>query len=189
MYYYCVSFFVFTTLTPSCLAGSCFCFLARCRDGSLPGAQFEVVASDLLFRSWHPTHHLFIRCVHTCVFTHLGLQATCTAARAGSPCTALRVVGGQVLATLVARRALFLPCLECYWFFPLPMQVLWSMAGLLPPCLLCNLHCTPSGVVILCPPPPPRLLCGCLFCLYMFDCVDSVRPVFCCVSHCCCPGS
>ena len=34
--------------------------------------------------------------MYTCVFAFLGLQSTCTAARDGSLCMALRVVGGQV---------------------------------------------------------------------------------------------
>ena len=55
------------------------------------------------------------------------------------------------------------------------MQVLWSMAGLLPSCLLWDLPCTPGDLVS---SPPPRLLSGCLFGLYMFVCVDCVQSVF-----------
>ena len=52
------------------------------------------------------------------------------------------------------------------------MQVLWLVAGLLPPCLLWDLHCTPSGVVILCPPPvccvAVCLVCTCLILWIVF---------------------
>ena len=134
----------------------------------------------VVVRSWHPTHRWFVRCVYMCVFAFLGLQATCTAARNGSLCMVLRVFGGQVIATLVARRALFFAMFDDI-VFPLPMQVLWSMAGSLPLCLLWDLHCTPSGVVILCPPVccvAVRLVCTCLILRIVFGFVWGLLGAF-----------
>ena len=37
-------------------------------------------------------------------------------------------------------------------------------------------------------PPPPVCCVAVCFGLYLFVSVDSVRPVFCCVSHCFCTG-
>ena len=46
------------------------------------------------------------------MFAFLGLQSTCTAARDGSLCMALRVVGGQVNSDSGGAAALFLPCFD-----------------------------------------------------------------------------
>ena len=84
---------------------------------------------------------------------------------------ALRVVGGQVIATLVARRALFLLCLDDIDFF---LTLAGSVVdGRFAATLLAvesALYAFLGGDFVY--PPPPRLL----FALYMFDCVYSVRP-------------
>ena len=109
----------------------------------MPGTRFGVVVSDLLFcffllsHGIQLTHHWCILCtIDTCVFALMGLLATYTAAGDGSPCLAVCVVCGQVLATLVVHRALFchtlLICLDDVVFFL--TQVLWSICC----CLACG---------------------------------------------------
>ena len=114
----------------------------------MPGTRFSVVASDLLFCfSCHgiqlPRHWCILCTIYTCVFALLGLLAAYTAAGDGSPCLAVCVVCGHVLAHLGVQWALFchtlLICL--YWFFSLT-QVLWPLFldGIWP-VFYCVSHC------------------------------------------------
>jgi len=116
-----------------------FNFLVRWND-NMPGTRFGAVASDLLFCfSCHGTvltHNLCILCtIYTCVFALLGLLAAYTAAGDGSPCLAVCVICGHVLAHLVVQRSLFchalLICLYDVVLFPYP----GSVVDLLLPCL------------------------------------------------------
>ena len=139
----------------------------------MPDAHFDCFWFGLLGHGIQRITGLFV--VYTCVFAFLGLQATCTAAHDGSLCMALRVVGGQVIATLVVWLALFLPCFD---------DIIYSLThagsvvgGRFAATLLAvgsALYAFRGGDFVY---PPPRLLCGCLFGLYMFVYVDSVRPV------------
>ena len=178
----CIVFSVlFTALSPSYLAGmmSLFSYLAH--------------SSELLHLTfWFLLDHGIQRItgvfvVSTCVFALLVFQATCTAARDGSLYMALRVVGGHVIATLVARRTLFLPCLDDIGFFlthagsladgrfaatlPAVGSALYAFRGgdLVSPYPVC--------CVAVC------LVCTCLIVWIVFG------AVFCYVNHCCCPGS
>ena len=117
-----------------------FYFLVRWKNDNMPGTRFGAVASDLLFCfSCHGTiltHNGCILCtIYTCVFALLGLLAAYTAAGDGSPCLAVCVICGHVLAHLVVQRALFChTLLICHYDVVLfPCQ--GSVVDLLLPCL------------------------------------------------------
>ena len=129
--------------------------------------------------SWHPTHHWCVRCVYMCVCPPgtSGYVHSCSwrLTMHGLTCcwwTGYGDPGGAV--GLVFCHALML----LFFLIHAGSVVVGRFAVTL---LAVGSALYAFRVVILCHP-PPRRLCGCWFGLYR------VTPIFCCVSHCCCPG-